>query len=141
MISSFEESMSCEEPSAWIKSLRPHIAHIELVFNNGDSGHPLLGQLEHLESTRTVGVRPGAGYSRPRPDAVKRRFAYNRDILRTLDDLGGFFSEAASPDPWTALGDVDVVFLDKRGNLLGATVTHERMIITRAGSATHAQRL
>lgn len=31
---------------------------------------------------------------------------------------------------WTGLGDVDVVFLDKRGKMIGATVTHEGMIIT-----------
>lgn len=110
-------------------SLRPHIAHIELVFNNGDEGHPLTGRLAHLESTRTVGVKAGAGYSRPRSAAVKLRFAYDRDIIRELDALGGFFSKTASPEPWTALGDVDVVFLDARDNVLGATVAHERMII------------
>ena len=130
MISSFEESMSREEQSAWMQSLRPHNAHIELEFNNGDSGHPLLRQLEHLESTRTVGVRPGAGYFRPRSDAVKRRFSYDRDILRAIDRLGCFFPDSASSEQWTGLGDVDVVFLDKWGKMLGATLTHEGMIIT-----------
>ncbi|WP_396668484.1 hypothetical protein [Microbacterium sp. R86528] len=47
-----------------------------------------------------------------------------------IDGLGGFFPDAASTAPWTGLGDVDVVFLDKHGKVLGATVTHEGMIIT-----------
>lgn len=113
-----------------MQSLRARIAQIELVFNNGDDGHPLITQLAHLESTRTVGVGPGHGYARQRPTAVKRRYAYDRDIVQALDTLGGFFPDAASTEPWTGLGDVDVVFLDKNGKVLGATVTHEGMIIT-----------
>ena len=113
-----------------MQSLRPRISHIKFVFNNGDDGHALLEHLGHLSSTRTVGVGAGNGYSRPRLTAVKHRFAYDRDILRALERLGGLFPDAASADSWTGLGDVDLVFLDARGNVLGATVTHERMIIT-----------
>ncbi|GAA5228577.1 hypothetical protein GCM10025778_31150 [Paeniglutamicibacter antarcticus] len=58
-----------------------------------------------------MGVGSGNGYSRARRTAMKRRFPYVRDIIRALGDPGGFFSEAASPEPWLARGDVDVVFL------------------------------
>lgn len=112
-------------------SLRPNTAYVEFVFNNGDGDHPLLEQLVHLESTRTVGVTPGNGYYyRPRPAAIKRKFAYDRDIIRAIDSLGCFFPAATSSRQWTGLGDVDVVFLDKRGKTIGATVSHEGMIIT-----------
>jgi len=112
-------------------SLRPNTAYVDFVFNNGDGDHPLLEQLAHLESTRTVGVEPGNGYYfRPRPTVIKRRFAYDRDIIRAIDSLGCFFPESTSSQQWTGLADVDVVFLDKRGKMIGATVTHEGMIIT-----------
>ncbi|MGZ0711309.1 hypothetical protein ACWPKO_23575 (plasmid) [Coraliomargarita sp. W4R53] len=78
---------------------------------------------------RTVGVDPGNGYERTRPTAVKRRFAYDRDIIQAIDGLSGFFHDATSTQPWTGLGDVDVVFLDKHDKVLGATVAHEGMII------------
>lgn len=134
------ESISRDAQLAWMQSLRPNTAHIELVFNDGDDAHPLIAQLAHLESTRTVGVGPGNGYSRPRLTAVKRRFAYSRDIIRALDDLGGFFPDTASTELWTELGDVDVVFLDKQGKLLGATVTHEGMILTPGDDDRHDRR-
>lgn len=112
-------------------SLRPNTAYVDFVFNNGDGDHPLLEQLAHLESTRTVGVAPGnVYYYRSRPAAIRRRFAYDRDIIRAVDNLGCFWPDLASSEQWTELGDVDVVFLDKQGKMLGATVTHEGMIIT-----------
>ncbi|TFD66959.1 hypothetical protein [Cryobacterium sp. Hb1] len=130
MVSGSGQSISRDAQREWMQSLRARIAHIELVFNNGDDGHPLVAQLAHLESTRTVGVKPGNGYARQRLTAVKRRFAYDREIIQALDGLGGFFPDVASTEPWTELGDVDVVFLDKHGEVLGATVTHEGMVIT-----------
>lgn len=111
--------------------MRPKTACIEFVFNDGDKGHPLLGLLPHLDSVRTIGVGPRNGYyGRARPTVVKRNYDYNRDIILAIERLGCFFPEAASKKPWTELGDVDVIFLDRRGKMLGATVTHERMIIT-----------
>ena len=88
-----------------------------------------------------MGVGSGNGYSRARRTAMKRRFPYVRDIIRALGDPGGFFSVAASPEPWLARGDVDVVFLGERGNLLWPAVTHERMITTPMGNDPDAPRL
>lgn|GEM_PF-5776648 len=131
MSSGYGKFVSRAEQSAWMHSLRPNTAYVDFVFNNGDGDHPLLEQLAHLESTRTVGVEPGNGYYfRPRPTVIKRRFAYDRDIIRAIDSLGCFFPESTSSQQWTGLADVDVVFLDKRGKMIGATVTHEGMIIT-----------
>ena len=130
MSSGYGKFVSRAEQSAWMHSLRPNTAYVDFVFNNGDGDNPLLEQLGHLESTRTVGVGPGNGYSRPRTTAIKRRYAYDRAIIRAIDSLGCFFPEATSSAQWTGLGDVDVVFLDKRGKMIGATVTHEGMIIT-----------
>lgn len=59
-----------------------------------------------------------------------RRFPYSRDVIRALDDLGGFFTDGAGRWPFTTLGYVDVAFLDKQGSVLGATVAHEGMIVT-----------
>lgn len=111
--------------------MRPKTARIEFVFSSGDKRHPLIEMLAHLESVRTIGVEPGNGYyGRARPSVVKRSYAYDRDIIRAIESLGCFFPEAVSKKQWTELGDVDVIFLDKHGKLLGATVTHEGMIIT-----------
>jgi hypothetical protein len=121
---------SLAEQFAWMKAMRPETARIDFVFNNGDRLHPLLELLAHLDSVRTIGVGPGYGhYGRGRPTAVKRSYAYDRDIVRAIESLGGFFPEATSREQWTGLGDVDVAFFDKRGRLLGATVTHEGMLI------------
>lgn len=123
--------LSRVEQSAWMHSLRPQTARVEFVFNNGDEGHPLVDQLAHLSSTRTIGVRAGNGYYvLNRPTVVKLSYAYDRDIIRAIDSLGCFWPDAGSKEQWTELGDVDVVFLDAKGLLLGATVTHERLIIT-----------
>lgn len=133
MSSERESVLSSDAQAAWMHSLRPNTAYIDFVFNNGDRGHPLLEILSHLQSVRTVGVKPGNGYYyRPRPKVVRRRFVYDRDIIRAIETLGYFWPESDSSQPWTGLGDVDVVFLDKRERLLGATVTHEAMIITPA---------
>lgn len=113
----------------WMQSLRPRIAHIELVFNDGSAAYRLLPRLTHLKPTKSDGVGPGAGYARSRPAAVKHTFAYDREILRLFIALDGFFSDDVGKEPWPELGDVDVVFLDDQGMMLGATVAHERMII------------
>lgn len=131
LVTAHRHDSSRDEQREWMQSLRSKTSYIEFVFNGGeDEGHALIGQLAHLESTRTVGVGPGNGYQRSRPTAVKRRFAYDRDILRAVDALGGIFPAQASTESWTGLGDVDVVFLDSMGRVLGATVTHEGMLIT-----------
>lgn len=131
LVAAHRHHPSLDEQREWMQSLRSRTSHIEFVFNSGeDEGHALIEQLSHLSSTRTVGVGPGNGYARSRPTAVKRRFAYDRDILRAVDGLGGIFPAEASRESWTGLGDVDVVFLDPTGRVLGATVTHEGMLIT-----------
>ena len=113
-------------------SLRPQTARIEVIFEDGDTNHPLTTLLAHLDSTRTVGV-DGYLYGHPRPKAVKRSYAHDRDIIRAIESLGCFWpdahSPAHSPAQWTELGNVDVVFLDAKGQVLGATITHERMIV------------
>lgn len=82
MSSGYAKFVSRAEQSAWKHSLQPNTAYVDFVFNNGDGEHPLLEQLAHLESTRTVGVASGNGYYyRPRPAAIRRRFAYDRDII------------------------------------------------------------
>ena len=123
------ETYSREAQTAWMHSLSPKTAYIEFVFNQGDKKHPLFALLTHLESVRTVGIEPGNGYGNMRHKAVKHRFAYDHDIIRAIDDLGAFFPDTPTKDQWTKLGDVDVVFLDIRGKTLGATVTHERMLV------------
>ncbi len=124
---------SFAEQSAWMQAMRPATARIEFVFNSGDAQHPLLELLAHLDSVRTVGVAPDNWhYRRGRPTAVKRSYAYDRDIVRAIESLGCFFPEAASKKHWTELGDVDVMFLDRRGKILGVTVTHEGMLISPA---------
>lgn len=124
-------TLSFAEQSAWMQSMRPQTARIEFVFSNGDKRHPLIELLAHLESVRTIGVGPGNRYyRRARPTVVKRSYAYDRDIIRAIESLGCFFPEAVNKKQWTELGDVDVIFLDKRGKMLGATVTHEGMIVT-----------
>lgn len=61
-----------------------------------------------------MGVEPENGYYfRPRPKVVKRRFAYDRDIIRAIDRLVCFFPDSVSSEQWTELSDADVVFLDK----------------------------
>lgn len=124
-------TLSFVEQAAWMQSMRPKTARIEFVFNNGNKRHPFLELLAHLDSVRTVGVGPGNGYyGRSRSSVVKRSYAYDRDIIRAIEIFGCFFPEVASKKQWTELGDVDIIFLDKRGKMLGATVTHEGMIIT-----------
>lgn len=123
--------MSREEQPEWMHSLRPKTAYIDFVFSNGDAEHPLLELLAHLPSTRTIGVKPGNGYYvYSCPNVIKRRYAYDRDIIRAIDSLGCFFPDARSTENWTELGDVDVVFLDKDDKMIGATVTHEGLIIS-----------
>ena len=114
---------------AWLAALRPRTAQLEFVANNESAADPLLARLAHLPSILTVGVGPGNGYSRLRPTAVVHRFAYDREILRALEELGGLFAEEGSAAPWTELGDVDLVLRDAQGRAIGATVTHERMLI------------
>lgn len=130
MSSEYGTYVSRAAQSEWMHSLRPNIAYVDFVFNDGDDGHQLLEQLAHLQSTRTVGVEAGNGYDlRPRPTAITRRYDYDRAIIRAIDDLGCFWPDSDSPERWTGLGDVDVVFLDRQREVLGATVTHEGMIV------------
>lgn len=117
----------------WMRSLRPRTAFIELVFCDGDDSHPLVGRLSVLKPSRRKGVGVRPGYSRSQPDAVLLRYRYDREIVRALEDLGGFFSYVATPTGdqihETDLGNVDVAFLDAGGDLLGATVTHEGLVL------------
>ena len=62
---------------------------------------------------------PGHGYSRPRPNSSLHRYAYDREIIRAIDELGGLFAADPALEPFSGLGDVDVVFVDSRGVALG----------------------
>ena len=125
------DNLTFAEQRAWMQSVRPSTVRSEFVFSGSEEKHPLLDLLAHLDSERTIGAGPGNGYyGRDRPNVVKRSYAYDRDIIRAIESLGGFFPDPESTSPWTGLGDVDVIFLDRNGKLLGATVAHERMIIT-----------
>jgi hypothetical protein len=117
-----------------MQSLRSKTARIEFVFNDGDEKHPLVELLAEFGSVRTIGVEVGNGYcGKSRPNVVKRSYPYDRDIIRAIESLGGgLFPGPASNERWTELGDVDVIFLDKDGKMLGATVAHGAMIITPA---------
>lgn len=140
MVISDESRLSPAAQSEWMHSLRPQMAFVDFVFSNGDEGHPLLEMLAHLPSTRTVGVGPGNGYYwRGRPSVIRRRYAYDRSIIRAIDELGVFFPGPGSAEHWTELGDVDVIFLDARERMLGATVTHEGMIITPEDEDEHGR--
>jgi hypothetical protein len=116
----------------WMRSLRSRTAHIELVFHDGDTDHPLSRTLAWLEPSRWVGVGVRPGYHRPQPTAVLHRYSYDRAILHALDDLGGIFEYVSTPTGdlarFTRLGNVDVTFLDRHGSVLGSTVTHEGLV-------------
>ena len=117
----------------WIQSLRPLTASIELVFHDGDTDHPLTDALAWLAPLRQVGVGDRPGYPRPQPTAVLHRYPYDRTILQALDGLGGLFEYVPTPSgdrvQFTALGNVDVSFLDHNGTIIGSTVTHEGLIL------------
>lgn len=117
----------------WMRSLRSQTAQIEMVFHNGDDQHPFVEELAWLNPHRQVGVDVRPGYERPQPKAVLHRYPYDRAIIRALVDLGGFFVPISSPHgdrvEYTGLGNVDITFLDQRGVVLGATVTHEGLIL------------
>jgi hypothetical protein len=117
----------------WMRSLRSRAAHIELLFHDGDTDHPLPSTLAWLNPSRRVGVGERPGYRRPQPSAVLNRYPYDRTILHALEDLGGLFEYASTPTGdlvrFTRLGNVDVTFLDRRGSVLGSTVTHEGLVL------------
>lgn len=123
----------------WMRALRSRIAAIELVFHQGDDDHPLTARLAALGADRQVGVGPRPGYTRPEPAAVLHRYRYDREILTAIDELGGLFEPVTTrfgeSARFTALGDVDVVFLDSSGRVIGATVTHEGLILVLAGES------
>ena len=121
----------------WMQSLRPRTASIELVFHDSDTDHPLTEALAWLAPVRQVGVGERPGYSRPQPAAVLHRYPYDRTILQALDGLGGLFEHVPTPSgdrvQFTALGNVDVSFLDRSGAIIGSTVTHEGLILMPQG--------
>jgi hypothetical protein len=81
----------------WMRSLRSRTAHIELLFHDGDSAHPLTGMLAGLNPSRRVGVGVRPGYQRPQPSAVLHRYPNDRAVNRALERLGGIFEYV--PDP------------------------------------------
>ncbi|MGJ6980879.1 hypothetical protein ACSDQ9_10190 [Aestuariimicrobium soli] len=129
-----DQGATFEQQIAWLQALRPRIGQVEFVFNRADDeGHRLTSRLARLTSTRTVGVTDTFGYGRPRPTAVRLRFGYDREVVRAIEELGGFFTDESTADQWTGLGDVDVVFRDAEGRVLGATIAHERLLLSPDG--------
>jgi len=126
----------------WMQSLRSRTAHIELLFHDGDTHHPLTSTLAWLDPSRRVGVGSRPGYSRPQPSALLHCYPYDRSILQAVDDLGGIFEyvSASSGDVvrFTGLGNVDVTFCDRLGSVLGSTVTHEGLILMPRGLGTRS---
>jgi hypothetical protein len=126
-----------EAQRQWMQSLRPRTASIERVFLDGDTDHPLADALAWLEPIRQVGVGERPGYLRSQPAAVLHRYPYDRTILQALDRLGGLFEHAPTQSGdrvlFTALGDVDVSFLDRNGAIIGSTVTQEGLILIPQG--------
>lgn len=122
------------EQLEWLRSLRPLTRSIELVFRDGDAGHPLVRSLAWLAPIRRVGVGARPGYPRAQPSAVLHRYRYHRSIFQALADLGGFFHYVSAPTgdrvAFTRLGNVDVTFLNHSDRVLGSTVTHEGLILT-----------
>lgn len=119
---------------AWMQSLRPRTATIELLFHDGDSDHPLTHELAWLSPRRQAGVGPRPGYQRPQPIAILHRYPYHREVLHALDELGGLFEFVTDPTGdtvnFTRLGNVDVTFPDCSGKVLGSTVTHEGLVLS-----------
>lgn len=117
----------------WMQSLRARTATIELVFHDGDADSKLAEKLKHLNPTREIGVGKLPGYEKPAPHAVLHRYAYDRGILEAIEELGGLFENTSTKQgdntEFTQLGNVDVTFRDEHGNVLGATVTHEGLIL------------
>lgn len=117
----------------WLRMLRPRTANVELVFHDGDADHPLTAALAWLVPHRRVGVGERPGYQRPRPTAVLHRYPYDRAIFLALEDLGALFEYVPGTRGdsvrFTALGNVDVTFLDGAGAIIGSTVTHEGLIL------------
>ena len=139
MTSDFHEAPDMGAPAqqlALLQSLRPRMAVVEMVFHDGDDGHPLAGRLRHLMPERRSGVGVRPGYPRPEPGAVLHRYAYDRAIITALADLGGLFVLHQSPRGdrvrFTDLGNVDLAFLDAAGRLLCYTVTHEGLVFVAA---------
>jgi hypothetical protein len=116
-----------------MQSLRASTAHIELLFHDGDTDHPLSSTLAWLNPSRRVGVGIRPGYRRPQPSAVLHHYPYDRAIVRALDDLGGIFQYVRDPAGdvvrFTGLGNVDITFVDRSGSILGSTVTHEGLVL------------
>jgi hypothetical protein len=121
----------------WMHSLRSKTAHIELLFHDGDTDHPLARTLAWLDPSRRIGVGARPGYQRPQPSAILHRYSYDRAILQALEDLGGIFEYVSAPTGdlvrFTGLGNVDVTLLDRHGSVLGSTVTHEGLILLPRG--------
>lgn len=122
---------------AWMQSLRPRTAAVELVFHIDDATHPLTQELAWLAPVHQHGVGTRPGYPRPQPRAVLHRYPYDRAVVRALDGLGGLFEWVSAPRGdtvrLTRLGDVDVTFLDSSDTVLGSTVTHEGLILSPVG--------
>ncbi len=116
-----------------MKSLRAQTTTVELVFHDGDADNPLAEKLKRLMPVREIGVGKRPGYQKPAPHAVLHRYAYDREVLRAIEELGGLFTYASTATGETVnfshLGNVDVAFIARDGAVLGATVTHEGLIL------------
>ena len=118
----------------WLRQLRSRTTHVELLFHDGDGGHPLTDALAWLNPSRSVDVGLRPGYSRRQDSAVLHRYPYDRAIFKALEDLGGLFLYSSAPAgdhvEFTGLGNIDVTLLDERDEVLVSTVTHEGVILT-----------
>lgn len=108
------------------------MAVVELVFHDGDAGHPLVEPLQYSTPERSEGVGARPGYARADPRAVLHRYHYDRAIISALAGLGGLFVLHRDPRgdrvDFPDVGNVDLSFYDVAGNLFCYTVTHEGLV-------------
>lgn len=120
-----------EEQRALLTSLRPRTAWLEWVVRRGVSAEPLAALLDGFDPVRTTGVAPRPGYPKPDPDATVLLCRSHRDLFARLAEAGLFTVEhdrRGDRVEATAVGLVDIGFLDDRQRLLCSTVTHAGII-------------
>lgn len=122
------DAPSVDQQRSWLAALRPRLKALVLVSNDGELAPAVAEQLAGWLESITVGAPAGCGYARPRPGASCHRYRYDRRLLAVLDQWGGPMADSAA-QPFTALGDVDLVLVGERDQVLGATIAHERLVI------------
>lgn len=122
--------MSPARQLEWIDSIRTATATIEFLTwqspDELDDNCPWRGM--PFEVTHGTGPRPG--YLNRQPNVWVYRVPYDRSLIFAMQDAGGLFGTAQDGglDQWN---DVDVYFLDARGLVIGAVVSHEGIVLER----------